>query len=143
MVQPIQLYVYDLSKGMARILGQQLTGRAIEGIWSVPPSISHHSLTSTVFMLMVPPLGIPPSSSSASRSALDKASISVLPVQPTTAHPIESYRWVIRTCTWTNRLFWSISKACARSIWPKSEFDIGFPFFPVLRIGYMLTVYTA
>lgn len=29
----ITLYVYDLSNGMARQFGQQLTGRAIEGIW--------------------------------------------------------------------------------------------------------------
>ncbi|KIM24661.1 hypothetical protein M408DRAFT_17525 [Serendipita vermifera MAFF 305830] len=30
---PVQLYVYDLSNGMAAQLSQQLTGRYIEGIW--------------------------------------------------------------------------------------------------------------
>ena len=29
----IQVYIYDLSQGMARNLGQQLIGRPIEGIW--------------------------------------------------------------------------------------------------------------
>lgn len=29
----VQLYVYDLSNGVARQLSQQLTGRLIEGIW--------------------------------------------------------------------------------------------------------------
>ena len=28
-----QLYIYDLSQGMARTLGQQLIGRPLEGIW--------------------------------------------------------------------------------------------------------------
>ena len=28
-----QVYIYDLSQGMARNLGQQLIGRPIEGIW--------------------------------------------------------------------------------------------------------------
>jgi len=30
---PVQLYIYDLSQGMARTLGQQLIGRPLEGIW--------------------------------------------------------------------------------------------------------------
>jgi len=30
---PVQVYIYDLSQGMARNLGQQLIGRPIEGIW--------------------------------------------------------------------------------------------------------------
>ncbi|KAJ3327070.1 hypothetical protein HDU76_012388 [Blyttiomyces sp. JEL0837] len=29
----VQLYIYDLSAGMARMLSQQLTGKLIEGIW--------------------------------------------------------------------------------------------------------------
>ena len=29
----VQVYIYDLSQGMARNLGQQLIGRPIEGIW--------------------------------------------------------------------------------------------------------------
>ena len=31
----VQLYVYDLSNGMARQLSRQLTGRQIDGIWQV------------------------------------------------------------------------------------------------------------
>jgi hypothetical protein len=30
---PVQLYVYDLSGGMARSMSQQIVGRMIEGIW--------------------------------------------------------------------------------------------------------------
>lgn len=33
MTTPVKLYVYDLSKGMARSLSVQLTGRQIDGIW--------------------------------------------------------------------------------------------------------------
>ena len=33
MGEAIQLYVYDLSKGMALVLGEQLTGKRIDGIW--------------------------------------------------------------------------------------------------------------
>ncbi|KAF8904094.1 DUF862-domain-containing protein [Gymnopilus junonius] len=33
MAQPVKLYVYDLSNGMARQLSLQLTGRQIDGIW--------------------------------------------------------------------------------------------------------------
>jgi len=32
---PVQLYVYDLSNGAARQLSLQLTGRQIDGIWSI------------------------------------------------------------------------------------------------------------
>ena len=35
MSTPVKLYVYDLSNGMARQLSLQLTGRQIDGIWSV------------------------------------------------------------------------------------------------------------
>lgn len=31
----VQLYVYDLSRGLARSMSQQIIGRMIEGIWSV------------------------------------------------------------------------------------------------------------
>jgi hypothetical protein len=31
----VQLYIYDLSNGMARQLSRQLTGRQIDGIWQV------------------------------------------------------------------------------------------------------------
>ena len=33
MSSPVELYVYDLSNGMARQLSMQLTGRQIDGIW--------------------------------------------------------------------------------------------------------------
>lgn len=33
MSSKVQLYVYDLSNGMARQLSRQLTGRQIDGIW--------------------------------------------------------------------------------------------------------------
>ena len=33
MSEPVTLYVYDLSNGMARNLSLQLTGKYIEGIW--------------------------------------------------------------------------------------------------------------
>ncbi|KAH9480191.1 Desumoylating isopeptidase 1 [Psilocybe cubensis] len=33
MSSPVKLYVYDLSRGMARQLSRQLTGRQIDGIW--------------------------------------------------------------------------------------------------------------
>lgn len=33
MPEPVQLYVYDLSNGMAQSLGPMLVGRPIEGIW--------------------------------------------------------------------------------------------------------------
>jgi hypothetical protein len=33
MSSPVELYVYDLSNGMARQLSVQLTGRQIDGIW--------------------------------------------------------------------------------------------------------------
>jgi len=32
---PVKLYVYDLSNGAAKQLSLQLTGRQIDGIWSV------------------------------------------------------------------------------------------------------------
>lgn len=35
MAAPVQLYVYDLSNGMARQMSRQLTGRQIDGIWYV------------------------------------------------------------------------------------------------------------
>jgi hypothetical protein len=35
MAVPVQLYVYDLSNGMARQMSRQLTGRQIDGIWYV------------------------------------------------------------------------------------------------------------
>lgn len=33
MSTPVELYVYDLSNGMARSMSLQLTGKYIEGIW--------------------------------------------------------------------------------------------------------------
>ena len=38
MTSPVELYVYDLSNGMARQLSAQLTGRQIDGIW-YPPNV--------------------------------------------------------------------------------------------------------
>ena len=35
MSSPVQLYVYDLSNGMARQLSRQFTGRQIDGVWYV------------------------------------------------------------------------------------------------------------
>ena len=44
MSSPVELYVYDLSNGMARQLSAQLTGRQIDGIWySLVLIITHHS----------------------------------------------------------------------------------------------------
>ena len=44
MSSPVELYVYDLSNGMARQLSAQLTGRQIDGIWCslllyLPPTL--------------------------------------------------------------------------------------------------------
>lgn len=33
LMAPVQLYVYDLTRGMAAQLSRQLTGRHIEGVW--------------------------------------------------------------------------------------------------------------
>ena len=33
---PVQLYVYDLTQGMARQLGPVLLGRPLDGIWCAP-----------------------------------------------------------------------------------------------------------
>lgn len=33
MAQEVELYVYDLSNGMARQMSMQMTGKYIEGIW--------------------------------------------------------------------------------------------------------------
>lgn len=33
MSEPVKLYVYDLSQGMARSMSRQLTGKQIDGIW--------------------------------------------------------------------------------------------------------------
>jgi hypothetical protein len=30
---PVAVYIYDLSQGMARQMGQALIGREVEGIW--------------------------------------------------------------------------------------------------------------
>lgn len=35
MPNKVELYVYDLSNGLARTLSRQLTGRQIDGIWYV------------------------------------------------------------------------------------------------------------
>jgi hypothetical protein len=35
MPEPVSLYVYDLSNGLARSMSMQLTGRQIDGIWQV------------------------------------------------------------------------------------------------------------
>ena len=37
MTSPVQLYVYDLSNGLARQLSGQLLGRQVDGIWFVIP----------------------------------------------------------------------------------------------------------
>jgi len=33
MTEPVKLYVYDLSNGIARQMSRQLTGKQIDGIW--------------------------------------------------------------------------------------------------------------
>jgi hypothetical protein len=33
LMAPVQLYIYDLTRGMAAQLSRQLTGRYIEGVW--------------------------------------------------------------------------------------------------------------
>lgn len=39
--EPVQLYIYDLSNGLAALWGRSLTGQDVEGIWyaarSLPP----------------------------------------------------------------------------------------------------------
>ena len=42
MSSPVQLYVYDLSNGLARQLSSQLVGRQIDGIWFVCRGIPFH-----------------------------------------------------------------------------------------------------
>jgi len=53
MTSSVQLYVYDLSNGMARQLSQQLTGRQIDGIWYEYSNGIRHQRRSNVI------LGIP------------------------------------------------------------------------------------
>ena len=53
MTSSVQLYVYDLSNGMARQLSQQLTGRQIDGIWYGHTNDIPHQRQSNVI------LGIP------------------------------------------------------------------------------------
>lgn len=38
MSSPVKLYVYDLSNGLAKQLSLQLTGKQLDGIWSVKAS---------------------------------------------------------------------------------------------------------
>lgn len=45
MSNPVKLYVYDLSNGLAKQLSRQLTGKQIDGVWSVF-SFSHVSTCS-------------------------------------------------------------------------------------------------
>ena len=33
--EPVQLYIYDLSNGLAAMWGRSLTGQDVEGIWCV------------------------------------------------------------------------------------------------------------
>ena len=40
----IELYVYDLSNGMAKSFGRALTGKDIEGIWYVPSYLKRDSV---------------------------------------------------------------------------------------------------
>jgi hypothetical protein len=45
MTSPVKLYVYDLSRGMARAMSMQFLGRQIDGIWYSPTfesSCEHH-----------------------------------------------------------------------------------------------------
>lgn len=53
MTSSVQLYVYDLSNGMARQLSRQLTGRQIDGIWYGYTNDIRHQHRSNVI------LGIP------------------------------------------------------------------------------------
>lgn len=36
--KPVELWIYDLSNGLALTLGRALTGQDVEGIWSVARS---------------------------------------------------------------------------------------------------------
>ena len=47
MTSPVKLYVYDLSRGMARAMSMQFLGRQIEGIWysRIFESSCEHDLT--------------------------------------------------------------------------------------------------
>lgn len=50
MSSPVQLYVYDLSNGMAKQLSRQLTGRQIDGVWLVRYKTSHfRSILMTIY----------------------------------------------------------------------------------------------
>lgn len=47
--EPVSLYVYDLSNGLALSMGRALTGRDVEGIWCVSQS--------TTFVIQQRPCG--------------------------------------------------------------------------------------
>ena len=51
MSSPVELYVYDLSNGMARQLSAQLTGRQIDGIWYSLVLYYYPPFTSTTPMI--------------------------------------------------------------------------------------------
>lgn len=36
--EPVELWIYDLSNGLALTMGRALTGQDVEGIWSVARS---------------------------------------------------------------------------------------------------------
>ena len=73
--EPVQLYIYDLSNGLAAMWGRSLTGQDVEGIWCV----LSHFLTDPVGRLSYGSAerfrsaGIRPSSCMAWRSFSDKA----------------------------------------------------------------------
>ena len=65
MSSPVELYVYDLSNGMARQLSAQLTGRQIDGIWYTLLSFYHYT-----HRLTVPCIGTLQSSYSGKKSSM-------------------------------------------------------------------------
>ena len=66
MSSPVELYVYDLSNGMARQLSAQLTGRQIDGIWYPSSPITTYN------RLTVPCTGTLQSSYSGKKSSMVK-----------------------------------------------------------------------
>lgn len=48
--EPVKLHVYDLSRGMAKMMSQQLIGTYIEGIWYVFARFHSHAALINVFL---------------------------------------------------------------------------------------------
>jgi hypothetical protein len=49
MSAPVEVYVYDLSKGLASQLSLQLTGKQIDGVWLVSSGMRFMCLLTTLY----------------------------------------------------------------------------------------------